>query len=172
MRILVDATKCTGCKSCELICSLEHTGAFNPGKSRIRVIDFDYLGYSDPVLCVQCQAPACVAACPVEALTQTESGTISLDEMSCNGCQLCVEACPYQAVNFNASADLPLICDLCDGQTKCVTWCPTGALSLAQPASQEGDPPVSDPISRARPVLKRRGIPDAALEWYRKFPGY
>jgi len=169
VKIVVEATKCTGCKSCELICSMEHTGAFNPEKSRIKLIDFDYLGFSDPVLCVQCKNPACVEACPAGALTQTEPGTILLDEMACNGCQACVEACPHRAANFNQEADLPLICDLCDGQAKCVEWCPTGALTLSRRSGADSDVEPSDAISRAAPVMKQRGIPHESLEWYRKF---
>ena len=36
--IQVDPTKCTGCLSCQLRCSLAYTGAFNPEKARV-VID-------------------------------------------------------------------------------------------------------------------------------------
>jgi len=169
VRIVIDATKCTGCKSCELICGLEHAGVFNPTKSRIKVRGFDYLGFSDPLLCAQCSNPACVEVCPAGALTQNESGTIAVDTSSCNGCQLCVEACPHLAINFNEATDLPLICDLCDGQPKCVEWCPTGALTLASRTSPDRDREVSDPITRAKPILKARGIPDEALDWYHQF---
>jgi carbon-monoxide dehydrogenase iron sulfur subunit len=172
VRIVVEATKCTGCKSCELICSLEHAGVFNPGKSRIRVIDFDYMGFSDPVLCAQCVHPACVEACPSGALTQTSAGTISVDETACNGCQLCAEACSHRAINFNAESDFPLICDLCDGKAKCVEWCPAGALTLSARTGAENDSEPRDAISRATPILKKRGIPDGSLEWYRKFSQY
>ena len=172
MKIIVEAEKCTGCKSCELICSMEHAGVFNPEKSRIKVIDFDYLGFSDPVLCVQCKNPACVEACPSSALAQTVTGTISLDETACNGCQLCVEACPHRAINFNMETDLPLICDLCDGKAKCVEWCPAEALTLSHRSGMDSDVEPRDAISRAAPILKKRGIPDGSLEWYRKFSQY
>ncbi len=36
--LIVDTDKCTGCKVCELICSMTKENEFNPSKSYIRVI--------------------------------------------------------------------------------------------------------------------------------------
>jgi NAD-dependent dihydropyrimidine dehydrogenase PreA subunit len=38
--LLIDPGKCTGCLQCEMACSFEHTGAFNPSRSLIRVLTF------------------------------------------------------------------------------------------------------------------------------------
>ncbi len=35
--LLIDPVKCTSCLQCEMACSFEHEGAFNPAKSRIKV---------------------------------------------------------------------------------------------------------------------------------------
>lgn len=38
-RILVqtDVSKCTGCRSCQLICSITHAEIFNPAMARVRI---------------------------------------------------------------------------------------------------------------------------------------
>lgn len=36
--LIVDADKCTGCKICELICSMTKLNEFNPKKSYIKVL--------------------------------------------------------------------------------------------------------------------------------------
>ena len=48
--LVIDPGKCTGCKQCEMACSYENEGVFNPSKSRIRVFDFheDCLLYTSP----------------------------------------------------------------------------------------------------------------------------
>jgi Fe-S-cluster-containing hydrogenase component 2 len=49
---------CSGCRSCELWCSLHHTGAFNPHRARIRMVELG-TGVDIPVTCQQCEDPAC-----------------------------------------------------------------------------------------------------------------
>ena len=36
--LIVDTDKCTGCRYCEIICSMAKTGEFNPKKAHIRVL--------------------------------------------------------------------------------------------------------------------------------------
>ncbi len=36
----IDPGKCTGCLQCELACSYDNEGVFNPSKSRIKVFNF------------------------------------------------------------------------------------------------------------------------------------
>ena len=36
----INADKCTGCLQCEMACSYENYGVFNPAKSRIKIFDF------------------------------------------------------------------------------------------------------------------------------------
>ena len=40
--LVIDPGKCTGCKQCELACSYDNFGVFNPSKSVIRVFDFHH----------------------------------------------------------------------------------------------------------------------------------
>jgi Fe-S-cluster-containing dehydrogenase component len=44
----LDASKCTGCMQCEMACSYENYGVFNPSKSRIKVFDFHETGRKVP----------------------------------------------------------------------------------------------------------------------------
>ena len=42
--LAVDYDKCTGCRTCEIVCSLQHNGEISPLKSRIRVVRWDDRG--------------------------------------------------------------------------------------------------------------------------------
>ena len=69
--LLVDTKKCQGCVSCMLACSLVHEGVESTSLSRIQVIQNSFQAYPDDVTieqCRQCVEPACVEACPVDAL--------------------------------------------------------------------------------------------------------
>ena len=169
MGISVDAEKCTGCTSCELACYFARTHAFNPKKSRIKVVPLDYLGFSNPVVCLLCKKPRCVEVCPTGALSQTEAGTIHVDEEKCDGCRICVGECIVGAINFDEERGLPLICDLCGGNPMCVEWCPTGALTFNNGKKDKRKKELAYTLAKAKPFLKKWGIPETALNWYEKF---
>ena len=40
--LLIDLEKCTGCRKCEMACSVFHIGANNPSRSRVKVMKWDY----------------------------------------------------------------------------------------------------------------------------------
>lgn len=52
--LIVDADKCTGCQTCELVCSMVRSGEYNPEKSLIKVMRNAELDVSIPVISVQC----------------------------------------------------------------------------------------------------------------------
>ena len=167
--ISVDAEKCTGCNSCELACYFVRANAFNHKRSRIKVVHLDYLGFFNPVTCILCRKPRCVEVCPTGALSQTGVGTIHVDEEKCDGCRICVDECIVGAINFDEEKGLPLICDLCGGKPVCVEWCPTGALTFSSSKKTKGKKEVKYTVTKAGPFLKKWGIPEAALDWYKKF---
>ena len=169
MVISIDAGKCTGCNNCELVCHFARADVFNPKMSRIKVVTLDYLGFSNPVVCLLCKKPRCVEVCPTQALSQTEVGTILVDEERCDGCRICVDECIVGAINFDEESGLPLICDLCGGEPMCVEWCPTDALTTNSGKKSKGKKEVAYTVSKAKPFLKKWGIPEAALDWYKKF---
>ncbi|MBF2758923.1 MAG: 4Fe-4S dicluster domain-containing protein [Ectothiorhodospiraceae bacterium AqS1] len=131
--LLIDPHKCTGCLQCELACSFEHTGAFNPARSRIKVFEFEHGALSAPYTCTQCEEAWCMHACPVDAIAiNFATGAKEVDIDLCVGCKVCTTACPYGTVNYHADSGKVVKCDLCGGRPQCSEACPTGAIIYAQ----------------------------------------
>ena len=73
--IIADATKCIGCRTCEVACAVSHQenqdcAALSHGEfiSRIRVIK-DHT-YTTAVACHQCEDAPCANVCPVDAISR------------------------------------------------------------------------------------------------------
>lgn len=130
MKLEVDASKCTGCRLCELVCSLRHEGTCNPRRSRIRVRR-ESLRLDLPEVCIQCEERSCTKACPHQALIEDERGAIRVKEERCTACGACVFACPYHAIQIHPSRHVAMVCDLCDGDPACVKYCVLGALRVS-----------------------------------------
>lgn len=127
--LLIDPAKCTSCLQCEMACSLEHTGAFNPARSRIKVFEFEHGARSIPYTCTQCAEAWCLHACPVGALTRNlVTGAVELSESLCVGCKACTVACPFGTINYVTQTGKVAKCDLCGGDPKCASACPTDAI--------------------------------------------
>ena len=123
-RIFVDDEICTGCRYCEIICSLVHNDVVNPRKSRIRVMSDVFNGVDHPTVCRQCAKPPCADACPVKAIRIDSKLKIpTVNESNCIGCMACVEACPSNGIWFDFDRMVPIKCDLCSGDPKCVKFC-------------------------------------------------
>ncbi len=55
-----------------------------------------------PRLCNHCTNPACLEACPRNAIyKRREDGIVLIDQERCRGYRYCVEACPYKKIYFN-----------------------------------------------------------------------
>lgn len=133
--LVVDHVKCTGCRLCEMVCSVKHTGANNPSRSRIHVVKWPLEGFELPMLCQQCEAAPCIAICPKDALSQDLIlGRVALNYDLCIGCKLCVIACPFGGLGLDTVTRRVIKCDLCDGDPTCVRFCEPGALQFI-PAS-------------------------------------
>jgi len=131
--LVVDPSKCTACRACELACSFTHEGVFAPWLSRIRVVRLVDRGVNVPIVCVQCARPACVDACPTGAAhIDRESAVVRINEDECTGCGECVKACPFGAVELSAEKGTAFVCDLCGGEPACVANCIHGALTLGR----------------------------------------
>ncbi len=128
--LFLEPAKCTGCLQCEMACSYENEGVFNPAKSRIKVFAFHEEGRFAPYTCTQCTEAWCLHACPVEAIVlDAESGVKHVRDDACVGCKVCTIACPFGTVNYNADTGKVIKCDLCGGDPWCVKACPTGAIT-------------------------------------------
>lgn len=131
--LVVDPSKCTACRACELACSFTHEGAFVPELSRIRVVRLVDRGLNVPIVCVHCARPPCVDACPTgAAYIDPELAAVRIDEDECTGCAECIKACPFGAVDLNADKGTAFVCDLCGGDPACVANCIHGALTLGR----------------------------------------
>jgi len=126
----VDFEKCTGCRACEMVCSLVHTGECNPLKSNIRNININN-EYFLSIMCFQCDDPPCAKTCPVNAIQKNfETGLVTVDEEKCVGCKLCVLACPFGNMGFSREMHHPFKCDLCGGDPQCIAYCSTKAITF------------------------------------------
>ena len=116
--------KCFGCHLCEIACSGERLGKFNPNKANLH-ITYDYAGDGIEVEGRTCDVcGVCEEICPVEAI-EKKDGYYDVDYEVCTSCMECVEACPHDVISVEE--DKPIICNLC---SECVDWCPRDALAL------------------------------------------
>lgn len=129
----IDYEKCTGCRLCELVCSVYHEGVSNPTKSRINIIKWEAEGLYIPVSCQQCEDAPCKAACPVKAIDRDETlNRVTIDYDKCIGCRSCMAVCPFGAMGFDIKSKKVFKCDLCDGEPQCVRFCEVKALEYVE----------------------------------------
>jgi len=129
--VLVDLTRCVGCRSCEAACNKEQ-GLPEPespftdesvfdlhkhGQNRRTdatvytvVQRYDFPGQDHPlfkkVQCNHCLEPACLTSCFVNAYTKTPEGAVIYNPDVCVGCRTCMVACPFYIPTFNYSSGL------------------------------------------------------------------
>jgi carbon-monoxide dehydrogenase iron sulfur subunit len=135
--LVVDYERCTGCRNCEMACSVYHVQACNPAKSAVRVVKREREGVNVPIVCQQCEEAACADICPVQAISRdADTDAMVVDEDLCVGCQMCVVACPFGAVTLDKDRRQAIKCDLCGGaEPWCVRFCEPGALTYQPPAA-------------------------------------
>ena len=127
--ILVDAAKCTGCRTCEQVCSATKEGVVNPYKARVQIVRFEDIVFEVPVFCQQCVDAPCKSVCPVTAITRNEdTGIVNVNYDRCIGCKMCIIACPFGAMGFDPSTRKVYKCDQCNGDPMCVKYCDTKAI--------------------------------------------
>jgi Fe-S-cluster-containing hydrogenase component 2 len=121
--ILRDPLKCTGCRLCEVACSLKKEGAVWPEASRIRVYEL-FPGVDVPHTCAQCRDYPCVKACQFGALRVDDvTGAVLVDAEKCTSCGSCVRACPGKVMRLHPGTGKAMVCDLCGGDPECVRAC-------------------------------------------------
>ncbi len=177
-----DASRCTGCKTCELACKDYHDlspqiafrkiyeyagGGFsqNPDGTWTQDVWCDYLSMN----CNHCDNPACMKACPTGAMHRDEQGFISVDHDRCVGCKYCELACPYNVPSFNTELGQMSKCDGCSSrvangeQPICVEACPLYAIDFGtvdemekKHGSSEWMAPLPDP-SHTEPTTIFKG---------------
>lgn len=116
--ITVDADKCNGCRSCEVICSAFHAipkySSNNPARSRIQVIRFPLKDIWLPVFAGEYTPSECMGR-----------DKYIIDEKEYSECDFCRASCPSRDMFKEPDSGLPLKCDMCEGEEEplCVKWC-------------------------------------------------
>ncbi|MEM4769937.1 MAG: 4Fe-4S dicluster domain-containing protein [Desulfurococcaceae archaeon] len=159
MWILVDVFRCTGCRLCEIACSMHHEKTVWPSASRITVIE-PYPGAPVPLVCAQCDDYPCVNSCPYGALRVNEkTGAVVVEESKCTLCGTCKAVCPAGVPRIVPGKGYVLICDLCGGDTQCVKICNEvgyGALKLAtKPEGMISKTTLRDPFAKSHVIYRR-----------------
>ena len=138
MKVLrITPQRCTGCMRCEIACSYEQSGVFQPAKSVIRISPFEAHTSYAPYTCTQCDEAWCMVACPVNAITISPVGAKVILNDLCVGCKLCTIACPYGTVFYDPDTDKATKCNLCAGAPACVSACPTQAIEYVEAESAD-----------------------------------
>lgn len=121
---------CTGCRTCEMVCSLDKEGECNPAKSRIKVLTLLKDGIDIPAFCQHCEYAPCLDVCPINAVKRNrETGAVEINSEVCIGCRACMLVCPYGALRLDLNRRVMVKCDLCGGDPKCARFCITKALT-------------------------------------------
>lgn len=154
-----DFSKCSGCRRCEIACSLVHEKRIWPEASRIRVFML-VPGTEFPHFCTQCEDYPCVKACPVNALSISDETGAVLVSKQCNSCGRCIQACPGRVPHMHPADKRIVICDLCNGNPQCVKVCQEGGWNVLRKLSRE---------SRAYKIYARTPdeiVRDLAVKFY------
>ena len=129
MGVLVDLSRCVGCRSCEAACNREqklpapekpfndfsvfdeihHGQKRRTDESRYTIVNrYDIPGREHPlcrkIQCNHCLEPACLTSCFVNAYTKTPEGAVIYDSTVCVGCRTCMVACPFYIPTFRYSS--------------------------------------------------------------------
>lgn len=157
MAKLFDATKCNGCKACQVACSEwndlrapvgEFTGSYqNPADLSSEcwtLMKYNEFKQDNKLhwqfthsACMHCDDPACLTACSTKgAIVKRSNGTVDFDSDKCVGCGYCVSACPFNIPRIDPVDQKAYKCTLCSDRTQiglepaCVKTCITGALKF------------------------------------------
>lgn len=158
----VDVTKCDGCRACMVACknwndlpaepeefhgSVQSHAGLTANTWNVITYDehekkdggFDWLFRH--ASCLHCTTAGCELACPEDAISHTEFGSVVIDHDKCVGCGYCVQGCYFDVIQLATYKDkkgkeyrLAQKCDLCTSRLEnglkpaCVTSCHTDAL--------------------------------------------
>ncbi len=139
-RFHFDATKCVGCRCCEVACNEQNN---NPSDIKWRRVgEMEGGSFPDTLLlfnsmsCNHCVDPACLIGCPTNSYIKIDNGIVIHDDPSCIGCQYCTWNCPYGVPTYHEERHIVTKCHMCyerleaDQSPACVQACPSGAIEI------------------------------------------
>jgi len=137
MGVLVDLTKCVGCRTCEAACNREqglpepekpfddpsvfdetrHGGLKRRTSEKAYTVVNRYDTDKGPVFrkfqCNHCNEPACLTSCFVNAYTKTPEGAVVYNPDVCVGCRTCMIACPFYVPAYSYSSPINPVVKKC-----------------------------------------------------------
>lgn len=129
--VKIDATKCTGCCACEMICSAYHAETMykeiNVWRSRIKIFKDETNDLYVPIM-----------AGPYTEVECNSRNVITINGKAYGECSFCRASCPSRDLFKDPdNPEIPLKCDLCgdpmpEGGPRCVQWCLAGALAFEE----------------------------------------
>ena len=160
--MLVDLSKCTACRGCQVACKswnglpaeiTKNRGSYqNPADlspTTYTLIRFQEVDDKENTIkwlfrndkCFHCTDAGCMKVCPVPGcITKTPSGAIVLDSKKCVGCKYCYHACPFSIPRFNEKDEKMYKCHMCHDRVAegmipaCAKACPTGTIEFGDKA--------------------------------------
>ena len=160
--VLVDTTRCVGCRACEAACSeanalaapeMPGDDAVFAARRKTGPTAFTVVNKSAAkspsgedryakTQCMHCVTPACASGCVVKALEKTAAGPVVYHEDRCLGCRYCMIACPFGVPKYEYTKAAPLVrkCTFCAARQEkglppaCTDACPSGALTFGKRA--------------------------------------
>ena len=127
--LVINPERCTGCRKCEIVCSVFHYGVSSPDRSLIKVKKWEHIGLYLPVTCQSCDEPFCTEVCPAKACHRDpETNRVIIDKNKCIGCKTCIIACPFGVPFFDKVEHVSVKCDFCGGDPQCVASCEMKAI--------------------------------------------
>ncbi|MDO9349731.1 MAG: 4Fe-4S dicluster domain-containing protein [Deltaproteobacteria bacterium] len=151
--ILVDTTRCVGCRACEEACAqanhlpvpdISDNSVLEKERkttqSQLTVVSRYQTEKGEVFVkkqCMHCNQPGCVAACLVKAMEKRKEGPVTWAS-NCMGCRYCMPSCPFEMPKFEYESSNPRIqkCSLCWDRIEkgekpaCVDACPEKALTF------------------------------------------
>lgn len=139
-QIFVNSEHCTGCKSCEIACAVQHAkdkslfAAVLQSPPPMKRLFVEVAGRTRmPVTCRHCEDAPCLNACISGCLYRDAKGFVRRHKERCIGCWSCAMACPFGVITRDKEKHIAVKCDRCHklDVPACVNACPTKALFLA-----------------------------------------
>lgn len=135
-----DTSLCIGCLGCIAACINENRLQGHQPWRRVFKLpphDGDHDTLTISLSCNHCQEPACVTACPANALMKRPQDGIVVHEPDlCLGCRYCQMACPYDAIVWLEDKEMVGKCHMCWHRLErgedpaCVATCFSKALQM------------------------------------------